>query len=52
MTVNELRSILNTICVDKKCGEYSVCISMEGVFTDLVTFDMDNKSKRIMLEEK
>lgn len=52
MTVNELRSILNTICMDKEKGNYTVCISMEGVFTDSVTFDMDNKAKKICIAEK
>lgn len=52
MTVNELRSILNTFCLDKEVGNYTVCISMEGVFTDIVTFDMNDKAKKICIAEK
>ena len=52
MTVNELRSILNTICMDKEKGDYTICISMEGYLQTFVTFDMDSNGKRICLSEK
>lgn len=52
ITVNELRSVLNTICMDKEKGDYTVCISLQGVTSDLVTFDMDSRNKRIFLKER